>query len=111
MFPILDLQNAQVAIAGLTGVLGLLSMLLGLYILVARGYSHELGVLAAQSAKLGQKGVGDGVTALVEQSAQLVEAINNLVRTAAGIGVFLVLTGMVLLSGSYYIVARLSFLV
>ena len=105
-----NLQNVQFVFAGLVGLVGFVSTILGLYMLVVRGYSHEMKVLAAESAHLGQKGISDSVTALVETSAQLVEAINHLVRTAAGIGVFLATMGLAMLAGSYYMLLRLSFL-
>ena len=106
MFPLLTTTEMHLLLAVLVALSGFLCLMLGLYLLVARAYSGEVRKLAANAARLGQKGVSESVATLVSTSTQLVDALNNLVRTAAGIGVFLVIVGVLLLAGAYWIVSQ-----
>ncbi len=101
-------QQLQMALAGVASVAGVLCLGFGLYMLVVRGYTAELKVLAAQTARLGEKGIAQDITTLVNTSTQLVGAINGLIRTSAGIGVFLVTVGAGLLAGAYFVLSRLT---
>ena len=107
MFPLTP-QTTLLFLAALVAVLGCVSLALGLYMLVARGYASEMKIIAAQSARLGQKGLSEEVAALVANSSRLLDSINSLVRTSAGIGVFLVVVGVILLAGSYFILNQMA---
>lgn len=107
MLPV-SLRDIQLAIAAVAFVLGLLCVLLGIVILVTRGYSREVRSLAAQTARLAQKGISHEVSGLVSSASQLVDAINELVRTSSGIAVFLILLGMAMLAGSYWILMQIQ---
>ncbi len=84
--------------------LGVLSTVLGFYMLVSRSYGKEMKVLAVQSARLGQKALTDNIATLASSTTQLVDAVNSLVRTSTGIGVFFVLVGLILMTAAYYVV-------
>jgi hypothetical protein len=104
----LNLVDLQILIAALVLVLGFFCILFGMIVLITRGYTREVRALAAQTAKLGQKGVAQEVTGLVSSASELVTAINQLVRTATGIGIFLIFLGIAMLSAGYWIIVHIN---
>ena len=73
--------------------LGFLTLLLGVFVLVGRAMGREMRSLAVQTSQLAQKGLTNELPGLVGNASLLFEAIQRLVKTAQGIGVFLVLLG------------------
>jgi len=61
-------------------------------------------VLADQATELAQKGLADEVSGLVGNASALIEALNQLIRTSAGIGIFLVLFGFIMLICAFMMV-------
>ncbi len=87
-------QDIQVAMAGVLFLLGLSGFIAGLRTMLASEYRNTMKALSAQSGKLGAKGLGDpAVVPLMEATSRLIEAVSQLVRTAAGVGVFLSVSG------------------
>lgn len=83
--------------------LGSLSILAGMIILVNRAYSSELKALAVQTSRLVQKGIAEDIAGLVGQASTLLNAINDLIRSTAGLGFTLILVGFVLISTAAFI--------
>jgi hypothetical protein len=104
----LTLFNVQVLVASSVFILGMLCVILGIIILMTRGYSREVKSLASHTAVIGKKGIAQDVTGLVQSASELVAAINQLVRTASGVGVFLISLGLLMIVGSYYVVTQIS---
>jgi hypothetical protein len=48
------------------------------------------------------------VTGLVSSASELVAAINQLVRTASGIGIFLISLGLLMLAAGYWIILHIN---
>jgi hypothetical protein len=107
MIPI-TLVDMQLLIAAVLFLLGCLSIMLGAFILIARGYSREIKTIAAHTARLGHKGIAEEATSLVSSASSLIDAINQLVKTASGVGVVLILFGLIMLIAAYWIVSRVS---
>ena len=84
-------------------LLGLLMMAAGIWMLVKRVMGNELKQITQQTTRLAQKGITEDVAGLVGNAGQLVEALNSLVKTASGVGIFLNLAGFLLILASYYI--------
>ncbi|MGH2606689.1 MAG: hypothetical protein ACRDG5_08865 [Anaerolineales bacterium] len=103
----LTLRDMQIVIAGSVFLLGFLCILMGAFVLISRGYSREVRALAAHTARLAQKGVAQEVSGLVTSTSQLVGAINELVRTASGIGVFLISLGLVMIVSSFWVIQQI----
>ncbi len=82
---------------GLFFLLGLLTFIAGILILVFRTSSSEVKALATQTARLAQKGIAEEVAGLVGNASTLVDAINQLVQTTRGIGIFLTLLGLLMM--------------
>jgi hypothetical protein len=104
----LTLRDAQIIVAGSVFFLGGVCVLLGILVLITRGYSQEVKALASNTAKLGQKGVAEEATGLVSSASELVLAINQLVRTASGVGVFLVFFGSLMIVAAYWVVMQIQ---
>ena len=87
--------------------LGIIILLAGIVILIRCTMSKELKILATQTNRLAQKGIIDGVAGLVGNASTLLNATNQLVRTTAGIGVFLVIIGLGLIGSALFIVTKI----
>jgi hypothetical protein len=83
-------------------VLGIISIMAGILLLVLRSGGKAVHSIANQAARLAQKGLAEDVAGLVGNASALVEAVTNLVRTNAGIGIFLVVFGFVMLLSAYF---------
>jgi len=88
-------------------ILGLLSIIIGITILVTRTASKEVRTLATQTTRLAQKGLSDDIVGLVGNTSALLEALNALVRTTAGIGVFITIVGLLMMVVSGWFVYQL----
>ena len=87
---------------------GLLFVSAGFTKLMGFGITPYAKALAAQSARIGQKAISDDVARIAQAATQLSESVNNLLRTSAGIGAFLIFVGLLLLSASYSIMFVLN---
>jgi hypothetical protein len=84
-------------------VMGIFSFLIGVFVLISRTFGKDIRVLATQTNRLAQKGLMDGVAGLVGNASALLDATNQMVRTATGIGAFLTIIGLLLISASVII--------
>ncbi len=88
-------------------VIGALSTGLGVYILVSRVLGEDVRVIATQTARLAQKGIAEDVAGLVGNASQLIESLNGLVQTATGVGIFLFISGFVLILSAYFVIRQI----
>jgi len=103
MFPYTMHDIVFVLAASLT-ILGVLSIGAGIILLVTRASSRAIQRIANQTAKLAQKGLAEDVAGLVGNASSLMDALNQLVRTSAGIGIFLVIIGFIMLISAFLMV-------
>lgn len=89
-------------------ILGIITLLVGILLLVTRSASKEVRTLATQTAKLASKGIAEDVAGLVGNASHLLSATNELVRTSAGIGVFLSVLGFLLLAAATWLVLQIA---
>jgi hypothetical protein len=87
-------------------VMAVISLAAGILTLVSRVSGKDIHALASQTLRLAQKGVADEVAGLVGNASALLEALNQLVRTATGVGVFLILVSLLLFAGSYFLLRQ-----
>jgi hypothetical protein len=85
-------------------LLGVSAIIAGILTLVTRASGKAVQTIANQAARLGQKGMVDDISGLVGNASALVEALNQLVKTSAGIGMFLVLFGFIMLVSAFLMV-------
>lgn len=87
---------------------GVVVMGLGILTLIGKLNGKEIRTIADQTTKLAQKGITDEISGLVGNARSLIEALDQMVRTTAGIGVFLVVLGALLLLSAYFLVTRIN---
>ncbi|HSR47276.1 MAG TPA: hypothetical protein VLL77_04745 [Anaerolineales bacterium] len=104
----LNLSDFQIVIAVAVFILGCMCVLLGAFVLIGRGYSSDVKMLAAHTARLGQKGLAEEVTGLVNSASALVASLNDLVRTSNGTGAFLITLGLMMIGAAYWILTQVN---
>jgi hypothetical protein len=87
--------------------MGGLSLVGGLFVLIRKTFTKEIEVIADQMTKLAQKGIADDVSGLVGNASSLIDSLNQLTRTASGIGIFLVLIGCILMAAAGFLIFHL----
>ncbi len=88
-------------------VLGVLSSLSGLWIILAKEYHQTMRQLSAQSVRIsGRALTQDAVAPVIDSASRLVEAINQLIRTAAGVGAFLCVVGVAICVVSFWMIGN-----
>lgn len=78
-------------------VLGIACTITGILILTIRVSGSDVRTLAMQTTRMAQKGLADDIAGLVGNASNLLAALNDLVRTTAGIGVFITVIGIILM--------------
>ncbi len=87
-------------------IIGIISFIIGVIILVRRTLGAEVRSIAKQTSLLVKKGLAEEVAGLVGNASALLNATNDLIRTSAGIGVFLTLLGVGLMIAASWLVFR-----
>lgn len=99
-------QLQLILVLSLLGMGGL-SLAGGIFVLIKKTFSKEVEVIANQMAKLAQKGIADDVSGLVGNASSLIDSLNQLTKTASGIGIFLVLIGCGLITAAGFLIFRM----
>ena len=89
-------------------VLGVITFIIGVIILASKAMSRDLRAISAQTTELAQKGIAEDISGLVGNASALMSALEQLVKTATGIGVFMVLLGIILISSSIFIFLNIN---
>jgi len=77
--------------------LGFVACVSGLWTMLGREYQQTLRSISAQSHRLHARALTEvGVVPVIDAASRLVDAVNQLVRTAMGVGAFLCLVGVAL---------------
>ncbi len=101
-------ETIQAVMAASVFLVGLCSCIAGIWMILSRQYQQVLKSISAQSAKVSSKAVTDaGLAPLIQAMSSLVEAIDKLVRTSIGVGVFLCLAGLILCLASFWMLSVL----
>ena len=97
---IFTLNQTQIILTMTVGlfILGLITFVTGIIILITRSFGRDIRILTQQTAKLTQKGFAEDIAGLVGNASALLGATSELVKTAAGVGVFLTVIGLILMS-------------
>jgi hypothetical protein len=85
-------------------LLGVISIGAGIITLVTRASGKAVQTIANHAARLGQKGLTEDISGLVGNASSLIDALNQLVRTSAGIGIFMIIFGFIMLVSAYLMV-------
>ena len=87
--------------------LGMASSVTGIVILTTRATGRDIHTLAAQTTRLAQKGLAEEVAGLVGNATSLLDAMNQLIRTAAGVGVFLTVFGLAVMVAAAWLALQI----
>lgn len=87
--------------------LGLVTFIAGIVVLVYRVAGKQMRTLATQTTRLAQKGVTDDVAGLVGNASSLLDSLNQLIKTTAGIGVFLCFLGLLMVAAAGWLAIQL----
>lgn len=88
-------------------LMGIISVGAGVFILITKSVGDDVRQITDQTTKLAQKGITDDIAGLVGNASALIDALNDLIRTTTGIGIFLIMIGIVLLLGAYYMIRQI----
>jgi hypothetical protein len=83
--------------------LGMFSFIMGIIVLVTKAMGKDVRNLATQTTKLAQKGFAEEITGLVGNASALMTALQQMVKTVTGIGIFLIVLGITLMATSYWL--------
>jgi hypothetical protein len=86
---------------------GVVILGIGVYTLIGKLMGKELRTIADQTAKIAQKGITDEISGLVGNARSLIEVLNEMVKTTAGVGIFLVILGFLLMAAAYVLVLQI----
>ncbi len=87
---------------------GVIVLGVGVFVLVSKLMGNDIRTIATQTAKLAQKGITEDISGLVGNARTLIETLNEMVKTTAGVGVFLILLGITLMGGAYALVMQIK---
>jgi hypothetical protein len=76
-------------------------------ILAFRASSSDVKTIANQTVRLAQKGIAEEVAGLVGNATNLVDAINQLVRTTRWIGIFLTTLGLLMMGAACWVAVQI----
>ena len=107
MFSALNSSEILKVIVVALFAMGIISLAAGIFILFKNVLGEELKTIASQTVKLAQKGLAEEVAGLVGNASSLLNALNQLIKTTSGIGVFLTLIGIILMVVAYYLTLRI----
>lgn len=88
-------------LAAVAAVLGMISVVSGILLLLTRSSGSAVQTLANQTARLAQKGIAEEIAGLVGNASSLMGALNELTRTSAGVGIFLLLFGFLMMAAAF----------
>lgn len=100
----IPIEQLRIVMVVLLFISGLMAFFPGIFILLTRSASREVRALTTQTTLLAQKGLSEEVAGLVGNASSLVSAISDLIKTNAGIGVFLTTIGVSLMGLACYLI-------
>lgn len=104
---LLDSSNLVIYLDAVLFAMGACTFIVGVLNLAMRSTGAEIKSLAAQTARLAQKGVAEDVAGLVGNASALLDSMNQLVRTARGVGLLLCLLGLAVMGLATWFAMRI----
>jgi hypothetical protein len=104
----IKMEEVLIIMVGALFFLGFITFGMGLFLLGVRAFSKDMQTMTKQTTLLAQKGIAEDVSGLVGNASMLVSALQGLVRTTAGIGIFLTMMGAALMTASYFLLRQIE---
>jgi hypothetical protein len=106
MFPNLSPQTLKTVMSLVVFASGMFNIVFGVWRLLGRDFQNTMKSLALQTTRISQKAITDDIAGIADSAARLMDSVNQLVRTSAGIGAFLAILGMLQVVAAYWIVVH-----
>jgi hypothetical protein len=103
-----SIHDVQLTMAIFAFTLGFITFGIGLFILIGTVRSKEVKTIADQTTRLAQKGIAEDVAGLVGNASALLTALNSMVTTSAGVGVFLTILSLLMMVGAFWIIFSMN---
>jgi uncharacterized membrane protein len=104
----LNPQTLLIFMSALAFSLGFITFIVGVFILAYRTTNTDVQSLAVQTTKLVQKGLAEDMAGLVGQTSELMNGMNQMVRTAQGVGIFLIILGILLMAAASWLALQIQ---
>lgn len=88
--------------------LGMCTLTMGLFVLVTRTMNKDIKNISSTASKIVQKGITDEMAGLVGNASALLDTVSQLVKTAAGVGIFVTALGLGMMAAAYWIVLQVN---
>src|SRR3972149_7436631 len=82
------------------------TLTMGLFVLVTRTMNKDIKAISTNAAKMVQKGIAEEMSGLVGNASALLDTVSQLVKTAAGVGIFVTALGLGMMAAAYWIVLQ-----
>ncbi len=100
------MEQMRLIMSGVVFALGVVSMVLGLFIIMTKEYQETLRVLSSHSTKLSGKAITEeGMGPVLDGMSRLLDSIRRLIATAVGVGAFLSLLGIAMSVLAYWMIS------
>ena len=86
--------------------LGFASTGSGIFILIAKVIQDDIRIIAKETTEMAKKGIAEDLSGLVGNASSLVNALNDLIKTTAGIAVSLIILGLILIVAAYLVTTQ-----
>ncbi|MDH5606882.1 MAG: hypothetical protein OEY93_08345 [Anaerolineae bacterium] len=83
--------------------LGFITFVLGIFVLTVRSFGRDMRTMTAKTSLIAQKGLSDDLPGLVGNASALMSSLQQMVKTAAGIGTLLMIVGMGLMTAGIFV--------
>jgi hypothetical protein len=103
-----NLSDVLLTMSASMFLLGLVTFAIGVFILVNRATGKDMKLITTQTSQLVGKGIAEDIAGLLGNASTLLQTMAEMVRTAAGVGVFLTITGALLMGVSLFIILRIN---
>lgn len=98
--------NILLLMIGIIFSLGIFTFIMGVIVLVTRAMGKDMRSIATQTTRLAQKGITENIPGLVGNASALLNELQQLVKTATGIGLFLITLGAGMMAIAYWLFSK-----
>lgn len=88
--------------------MGVITFIVGIFTLAFKINSEDFNEISSQTARLLNKGMSEEISGMIGNASSLLQSINEMVRTKAGVGIFLLIVAFILLGCAYFLITRIS---
>ena len=87
--------------------MGVITFIVGIFTLAFKINSEDFNEISSQTAKLMNKGMSEDFSGMIGNASSLLQSINEMARTKAGVGMFLLIVTFILLGCAYFLITRI----